>query len=1474
MVKLNYLDLFELYRTSPPVIMPENASNRKKGVAYSVWAPTIQAGLSFLRTTTNYQFRNLYKYFIPKRWRVTLYGQGNKVIKFNEENEITVMLNEAKKGSNLSKIDGVTSYLPAMTSRPMRELNVLCEYNFVFETLLNNPKDRRPASGKFGDVLNRLLEINHLYTKDDPENLIGDYGDRYILIPLNLWFTDEELINPERAMKPTSKNCMGYILKQLSNVQNLRHFPEIDLVYGRMVLRLDGNKLPEGMTSEEILKLIVEFMRRTRTINDNKQVSDADTVILQADPKLDITKIEKPDKKTVKSIDKALNKTDTPDDGVEISKADVSLAKAVKKTREDAAVDEVIKSVKADPDEVPQETKEEIKKSLKTHPTPTPAKVRSDLNVEPAVFTNTVTKDTELSPDEVDLLMKAKIEGRSVASQKRNELLKSKYKEVKLGSVPLEKVIQQEEKYEIPEVQVKAHTINDSLKRLKTPQFEKSYNDQLAQYHLGRILNHFSQVDPPLYLIKDIKIEDASTPMERVWNVSVEYEDTDRKRHRFHFLLPKFYKEKYLYLNDQEMNMSHQKFPYPVTKVSPDKCQLVTNYNKIFTERYGSNLSPRATKIKKIFGGAECPKTIYVERGDSTIPNKIELTTAEFDDIGSVMVKMQIMLSDGILSIYFIVKDAGSVIPVGMAPKQVVDKTYDDQGVEIEEKHEDHTLIPLAKFQPKERSKNPVYYYLSGTSNNVYDQVGNCQGELGEFIIENAIKAAPSVEDQFKETSAGTKFVYARSKIMAEWIPTILAISAADPGGLIAVLEKGKIKYQFMEKRPSVNKDVTGVIPFADGYLIYDRYPYENSLLLNGLLVIPTKEYNFYDMNNRDNYVEIFDSLYGRRTLIDAMHNFYYLMIDPITVDVLERLNMPTDFTRVMLYCVGTLVDNTFQIDSSYMNSRIRSNEIIMAYLYKELATAWEKWSSGREEKFSIWERAIINDIMTAQIVDPHSVLNVTLEAETDNLVKLKGPTGMNEDHSFTLEKRAYHPTMTGIVAMNSTPSGEVGIGRHLTLNANIEDALGFVKVNKEEYDGTELASVGELLQTFGPESADIERVAMAMNQSKHLVPVASRSPGLVSYDMERVIPYISNDFAFRAKKPGKVVEIKDSIIIVQYNDGTYDDIDLAARPDKNVDGGFYVMNGMVAKCHAGQTFKENDILAIDPKYISDKDMFGDPCAEVGCLARVVLEANGDVFEDSGYCTNAFARRMTTKITRQKRVILSRFANIKYMAKVGQEVHANEPILTFDDTEDEFSSQLLQSIAEEEEDDEAIIATGAPVISKTNGRIVDVYIYYTIPLDQMTPSMRKIVEDYDKKAKQRQKTLSKYIKPSDANTRIKPAEMIEPDGQGKVKGVPVGDGVIIDFYIEYEDILSVGDKSSSFSALKTTFNSVIPDGYEPYTDFNPERKIDMALATAGMYKRMCLDIVKVGGITKFLIEMKRLHKNKYAERIKAELKKK
>lgn len=105
---------------------------------------------------------------------------------------------------------------------------------------------------------------------------------------------------------------------------------------------------------------------------------------------------------------------------------------------------------------------------------------------------------------------------------------------------------------------------------------------------------HFSTVKPALYLNKDIQIEDISTDTDRIYLYTVDFEDEDRVRHHVKFKLPKMYKDKYLFLNGQQLNIIHQKLPYPITKTSPDRCQLVSNYNKIFSFRYGTSLSPKS----------------------------------------------------------------------------------------------------------------------------------------------------------------------------------------------------------------------------------------------------------------------------------------------------------------------------------------------------------------------------------------------------------------------------------------------------------------------------------------------------------------------------------------------------------------------------------------------------------------------------------------------------------------------------------------------------------------------------------------------------------------------------------------------------------------------------------------------------------------------------------------------------------------
>lgn len=1454
MVRLNLLEPFDTYRVTPPLIMPEEKSDRKKHHAFVVVAPSIEAELKYLSENKILSFRNLYEYFIDKKWTASLYGQGQRIVKLNAEGEITQLLNQYRRG-NLHQIGDITSYLPTAKSNVLKSRNVLVECNYVGETILSNPKDRRRLYMKIPAWVNEVARIR----QSASDGYVGEYTT-HLIIPMDLWFTVDDYENPSLLWKPTCTNPMAHFLKYLCTPAVWRKFGRVYLIHDRCVLPLNftyPNAADESDNPQEyVMDLVARFMaiaRRTKTavLDDptDDEISNEEAAAIEGLPEGTVPTVEQK-RAAVEKKQKTATK----------------LTVAEKTTIQDIAAEKVIEATGADPDAVDSETRTKTEKAIKTALEKHAKEPENLLGIKDG-DSDVTEVDIHKMPVEpettaaIDDIVAAKAAGKSVQSYQRDKLLSERYKDLSIAGQPISEIEAQEKDLAIPDITPHITTINPKMRTIRSSRFDETYNANLAIKDLTNILLHFSRVSPAMFLIKDVVVEDVSTNTDRVLRYTVEFEDETRKRHKFSFKLPKMYQDKYFYLNGQKMNLIHQKFPYPVTKVAPDRCQAVSNYKKIFTSRYGANISPRITKLRKILCSPDCPRCIKITKGDATPLNKTILTTIEYDEIGSSMVRMDVGNSSSHYTIYFTPYDAAAV----------VDSTAIEQTIRTDKL--DLNVDDLIQLGVKIEGKIRMPYYLNIKTNIVYDGAAREHGELSEFIVNICGEYDKTFQKEMDDTSAGTKFVYSISKVMKRLIPTILAISAADPGGLTAVLEKSNVTYRFSETRPTVDKTVQGVIPFSDGYLVFDRYPFENSLLMNGLLAFPSKEYSFYDMNNRDTYVDIFDGMFGSRSLIDGLQNFYYMFIDPITYDVLTRLKMPTDFTRLMLYCNDMLADNSYQIDSVYYGSRLRSNEIVMAYLYMELADAWGYYRIGKTDKFSIPEDAVLKDLVTANIVDPHSELNIVLEMENDRQVKLKGPSGMNEDHSFTLEKRAYHPTMQGLIGMNSTPSGEVAIARHLTLNPNIVDARGFIKVDPDAtYDGTELTTPGELMQAFGPESADIERVAMSISQSKHVVPVEDTCSSPVSYDMERLAPYLSEDYARTAKKDGKVVAIENDIMIVQYNDGTFDDVDLSMRPAKNTDGGFYIMNQFTTDLKVGQKVTAGQLIAIDPKYMSQADMFGDPLANMGTLARIAIETNGGVFEDSCYITDSLAHRMKTKITRQKRVILSKYANIKSMVRVGDRVDTNDPLITFDDTNDEFTSQLLQAMASEVEDADEVVATSAPVISKINGTITDIRITYTVDLDVMTPTLRKVVEKYTKETKKREKTLAKYMNVYDANTITKSSDKLVPDGLGKVLGVKL-DGVMIDFYIEYEDIMAPGDKLSYYSALKGIVSDVIPDDLAPYSETNEDRKIEACLSAIGVYKRMCLDVIKVGGMNKIVVEKKRKLKEKYGERVKAELKK-
>ena len=1433
MVRLVDLKAFVIYRTKPPVIMPESEANRKKNQAYTILAPTVEEGLSFLENDEVFRYRYLTRYFVEKKWSIRLMGSGNTIIWPNEDGKLDALLQKHHTG-NLDDVSCVTSFLPTVKGDILKGFNTVLEVNHVTETILGNPKDKRLVKEKVPQWRTELLRALH-------NDYIGKY-EHTVIIPMNLWFTPTEFSNAANMIKATSKNAMGVLLYQLISSGDIQKFGNLYLVDKNVVMYIStpsAEQLKKKTPQEFIMKKILDFMRVAKNLKETTTI-DGSTETTSLDVSEETGDVVVDDKETY-----------------EVQKREKTVATRV-------VAEQLVTAAHGDMDKLDEEKREKVVKVAEKVIQKVNQSEIDQIDPKSKGVSDTVKNYGISEQDASDLVLAAAVNDTTSASAKRNQILREKYKTLKMGDTPVANIVEESESLQVPSVQVKARTVNDSMKALSAHNFEKSYRENLMQHHLISILLHFGTVSPAMYLNKDIQIEDVSTRTDRVLKYTVEFEDENRKRHRFSFKLPKMYKDKYLYLNGQELVITHQKLPFPITKVSADRCQLVTNYNKVFVYRYGTALSPRIVKLKKLLAAGNLSQ-IAVTKGDCTILNRSALTTIEFDDLASSFVRIKMgNLQDSITFLFDVNDTWNAVVDVNSKPKELAT-------IEGLEDNPD-MLFPAAIIRNR---KYRGTYWLSGLTNRVYDDNGYDCGEFSDFIITVAEKYNPQFANELKDASAGTKFMYSRARIMAQDIPLIVVMGASDPDGLIGALEKGKIKYHFEEKRPHVDKDTTGVIQFADGYLVYDRYPFENSLLLNGLAVIPTKEYSFYAMGSRETYVDIFDLFCGQKSLADNIKSFNYMMVDPITKDILVRLDMPTDFVELLHYCNGVLVDNSFQIDSNYMNSRIRSTEIIMAHLYRFLAIAWSNVRSGREETFSIPEDCVIKELMTSKIVDPKSKLNISLELENDRNVKLKGPSGMNEDHSFTIEKRAYHETMRGIVGMNSTPSGEVGINRHLTANSHITDAHGFIKIDdgKDELSDVDILTPAELLQPFAPESADIERLCMSISQSKHLVPVESQCSCPVSYDFERVAPYLSNDFAFVAKHDGQVVAIEENLMIVKYNDGTVDDIDLSEHPVKNTDGGFFIMNKMDTKLKVGSKFKNGEILAFDKKVINDLDFFGDPCANVGTLARVAFESNGATYEDSGYITDDFAHRFATKITKEKKVLLSPYANIKYMVKVGQKVQANDPLLAFDDVEDDFSSQLLASLADQAEDEDEIIATSAPVISKYTGVIQDIQIDYTVPLEVMTPSLRKIVESYKKDSAKREAVLHKYMSITDANTIVKVSDMQTPDASGKVAGVKIGDGVAITFYIEYVDVAGNGDKGS-IGALKFTTCDVIPSELAAYAESNPDRKIDVYVSALGMFKRMVADVEKIGILTKVLVEEKRRWREKYGERVKAELKKK
>lgn len=1045
---------------------------------------------------------------------------------------------------------------------------------------------------------------------------------------------------------------------------------------------------------------------------------------------------------------------------------------------------------------------------------------------------NTVNNDPQLK----DIIAELEEEdnGRpnfNAARTARMDSLDKEFLERDVNGKTVEQIINANTKYkdQIPTYKhMEVASINEEWQEVKFINFQKSYD---INSDIFKMLASLANKSYPVSII-DVNVEDTSTNMDFVETYTVKMEDGFGKRFTLTFDIPKFRNNRFMKLRGNEKIMSGQLLLLPCLKTDEGTVQCVTNYNKIFIYRHGlqGRAYPSSDKLIKALKKLEGTNSkIKVFFGDNTaICSKHEVPT-DYIDIASNVNRIE--TEDMIY--YF---------------------NQDDYYTRFNVEKKDG-IIPysISKFD------GSVNYYTIPDPHNIKDIIN----PISAVIAKELCYRDDTFKTIYNSIKPANRLNYSQASIMSNRIP--LAIVIGYSLGLDNMLKLISTDTEYLDKAHNINYDTTGVIRFKDKVITYP-ITYASSMLLNGLSECATENYTISEANRRAMWLDFLDE-YGGRILSDGLDNFVDLFVDPITAEVCEHCKIPSDYFGMLIYANNLLSDNKYNRHTDISGNRYRTVEIVAGYFYKALGESYKDYKAqikrGRKAEMTMKRSAVIDLIMRDSMMSDLSIMNPLLEIEANNSASFKGLSGMNSDRSYGLDKRTYDDSMINKLALSTGFAANVGINRQTTIDMDIEGNRGYIKQSKDDdMSITKTFSMSEAVTPFGTTRDDPFRSAMTFIQtSKHSMPTKKSMPLLVTNGADEAMAYISSDtFVYRAEADGKVIEVTDEYMIIEY-DNTHRSseynhacISLKEEIKKNSDGGFYVTIKLDTDLKVGDTFKQEDIIAYNRATYSNKNGETDHLAyNLGVLAKVAILNTDEGFEDSTSVSSWLSDAMTTDVVIEKDKDLSKNTNVYHIAQAGQPIQEGDPLLIFQNAFDEKdANQLLNVIT----DPEFVSDLGRVKLkSKYTGIVQDVVIYRTCEISEMSESLQKIVTEYEKGIKARKTMYEKYGIPG-INT-FPPDYKMQPTGIMKNNI----DGVKIVFYISYNDKLSVGDKIVAQSANKGVVKNIFPEGQAPFSEFRPNEQIHALFAARSFNARMVTSVWVSGAINKAMIELDRAVKD-------------
>ena len=364
----------------------------------------------------------------------------------------------------------------------------------------------------------------------------------------------------------------------------------------------------------------------------------------------------------------------------------------------------------------------------------------------------------------------------------------------------------------------------------------------------------------------------------------------------------------------------------------------------------------------------------------------------------------------------------------------------------------------------------------------------------------------------------------------------------------------------------------------------------------------------------------------------------------------------------------------------------------------------------------------------------------------------------------------------------------------------------------------------------------------------------------------QAVIYKIGDTFAKKAKEDGRCILADDGkgIAVVEYKSGKRESFRYGNVLNRN--SNMYLGNKLKMNVMVGESFKSGDILTYNEEFFTKqgKRMI----MKQGALCRLVILEGESTEEDSSDITQSFAEKMTTTVVKRKQISIDAKANIISYKKVGEEIIHSDPLLIFEDVGEDGggdTAAILDMLGDVDEATLNSMTRHSPTANET-GKIVDMKVYWSVPPDEMSNSVKEFVNKF---INQERGAIKFEEDSTNTPSRRRMNVEVSTPYRGRINGAEVAEtgGVVIEYFIGGQHAMGPGDKLSYYSSLKSIVAHVIPKEMEPKSEFGDTR-VDATLGFMSIGARMVNSIYMAGWMGKIIHDRGKMIANEFFGQMK------